>query len=63
MKILMMLKNFDYIVGVDVLEESESPVELLTFCRSHLNDDGRLLLGTENRLGIKYFWRGQGSIY
>lgn len=49
------VKKFDYIVGVDVLEESESPVELLTFCRNHLKDDGRLLLGTENRLGIKYF--------
>ena len=49
------VKKFDYIVGVDVLEESESPVELLTFCRNHLKDDGRLLLGTENRFGIKYF--------
>lgn len=45
---------YDYIVGIDIIEESKSPVELLNSCRALLNESGRLLLGTENRYAIKY---------
>lgn len=46
--------GYDYIVGIDILEESESPIELLKQCRKLLKPDGRLILGTENRYAIKY---------
>lgn len=45
---------YDYIVGIDILEESKSPVELLEQCHKLLKPHGRLLLGTENRYAIKY---------
>lgn len=48
------LAFYDYIVGIDIIEESKSPVELLNSCRALLNESGRLLLGTENRYAIKY---------
>ncbi|MDD6155456.1 MAG: adenylyltransferase/cytidyltransferase family protein [Lachnospiraceae bacterium] len=48
------LAFYDYIVGIDIIEESKSPVELLNSCRALLNENGRLLLGTENRYAIKY---------
>lgn len=47
--------GYDYVVGIDVLEESSCPVEMLRRCRALLNESGRLLLGTENRYAIKYF--------
>lgn len=45
---------YDYIVGIDVIEESKTPLELLKICRALLKENGRLLLGTENRYAIKY---------
>ena len=47
--------RYDYIVGMDIVEESLSPQQLLSLCRSLLKPDGRLLLGTENRLAAKFF--------
>ena len=47
--------RYNYIVGMDIVEESYSPQQLLSLCRSLLKPDGRLLLGTENRLAAKYF--------
>lgn len=46
-------RGYDYIVGIDILEESKSPVELLKQCHKLLSPAGRLLLGTENRYAIK----------
>lgn len=45
---------YDYIVGIDIIEESKTPVESLKLCRALLKQDGRLLLGAENRYAIKY---------
>lgn len=45
---------FDYIVGIDVIEECKAPLDLLKFCHKVLKTDGRLILGTENRYAIKY---------
>ncbi len=48
------LTTYDYIVGIDILEESKAPEELLKVCYKLLKADGRLLLGAENRYAIKY---------
>ena len=47
--------RYDYIVGMDIVEESYSPQQLLSLCCSLLKPDGKFLLGTENRLAAKYF--------
>lgn len=48
------LDRYDYIVGVDVLEESREPGKLLNSCRALLKPNGHLLLGIENRYALKY---------
>lgn len=48
-------KKFDYIVAAGVLERSKNPAGLLAKCRDLLKPDGRLLVGTENRLALRYF--------
>lgn len=48
-------EEFDYIVGAGILERSEGPEELLIKLRHLLKDSGKLLLGAENRLAIRYF--------
>ena len=47
-------KKYDYIVGIDIIEECEIVSELLEYCYKHLKQDGKLLIGAENRYGIKY---------
>lgn len=47
-------EQYDYIVGIDVLEESREPGNLLHCCRALLKPNGHLLLGAENRYAIKY---------
>ncbi|MCM1216983.1 MAG: adenylyltransferase/cytidyltransferase family protein [Lachnospiraceae bacterium] len=47
--------KFDYIVAAGIIERSDSPVELLDRLRELLRDSGKLLVGAENRLGIRYF--------
>lgn len=47
--------KFDYVLMVGVLEYCKSPEKLLTALKGLLVQDGRLLLGTDNRLGIRYF--------
>lgn len=47
--------RYDYIVGMDVLEKCDNPHELLSTLKVLLKSSGRLLLGCENRLAIKYF--------
>lgn len=49
------LKDYDYIVAVDALEHSSNPAAFLCVLQSMLCDSGRLLLVTDNRLGIRYF--------
>lgn len=52
---------YEYIVVVGALERSQSPVNLLHRLRGMLSDEGRLLLGTDNRLGIRYFCGDQDA--
>lgn len=47
-------KKYDYIVGIDIIEECENVSELLEYCYKHLKQGGKLLIGAENRYGIKY---------
>ena len=42
------------IVGIDVIEESRCPQNLLDICHQLLKPDGRLIIGVENRYAIKY---------
>lgn len=46
---------FDYVVAVGVLERCEQPVEILRKWKSYIKQDGVLLLGVDNRLGLRYF--------
>ena len=55
---LFLKKNigcFDYIIVINMLEKCYEPIEMLKRWKSVLKSDGHLLLGVENRLGIKYF--------
>ncbi|MCM1217938.1 MAG: adenylyltransferase/cytidyltransferase family protein [Lachnospiraceae bacterium] len=48
-------KQYQYIVLISALEYSKSPKEVLRKLFTMLQPGGRLLLGTDNRLGIRYF--------
>lgn len=48
-------KYFDYIIAIRVIERMENPVDVLGLVHKLAAETGILLLGTENRLGIRYF--------
>lgn len=48
-------KIYDYIVLAGALERSRNPKKALRTIRNMLKATGSLLLGTDNRLGIRYF--------
>lgn len=54
-EILYSKKNYDYIFAFEVLEKSSDPVELFKKLKTLLNAEGVLYLGTDNRLGLRYF--------
>ena len=47
--------GFDYIIAVRVLEMQETPKELLKIWKTLLKPEGVLLIGMNNRFGLKYF--------
>lgn len=47
--------TFEYIVAIKVIENVQKPQELLSNLRIMLTVGGKLLLGTDNRLGLRYF--------
>ncbi len=47
--------NFDYIIAIEILEKQDTPKEYLRCWRSLLKPDGTLILGMNNRLGLRYF--------
>lgn len=47
--------TFDYIVAAGILERSMQPENLLASLKTMLTDSGKLLIGAENRLAIRYF--------
>ncbi len=48
-------ERFDYIISVAALERQLHPERILVCLRKLLKSDGKLLLGMNNRFGIKYF--------
>lgn len=53
--------KFDYIVAAGIIERNEMPKELLIRLKSLLKVSGKLLIGAENRLAIRYFCGDQDS--
>lgn len=47
--------QFDYIVAAGIIERSERPEEMLAKLKDLLKASGKLLIGAENRLAIRYF--------
>lgn len=47
--------SYDYIIMSKALERSQNPQAVLQLLRSMLTANGKLLLGMDNRLGIRYF--------
>ena len=47
--------KFDYIVAAGIIERSENPEEMLAALKPLLKPLGKLLIGAENRLAIRYF--------
>lgn len=47
--------TYDYVVMAGALERSHDPGAVLQSLRTMLNKAGKLLIGAENRLGIRYF--------
>lgn len=48
-------KQFDYIILIESLEREKNPIEVLRNLKEVLQPDGRMLLGVNNRFGIRYF--------
>lgn len=48
-------ERFDYIISVENLERQQDPRQALGIWRRMLKPDGRMLLGMNNRFGIRYF--------
>lgn len=46
---------FDYVVCIEALESDNEPLKILGIMRNVLKLDGTLLLGLNNRLGLRYF--------
>ena len=53
---------FDYVICIGWLERISNPVEILQGLHAKLADDGTLLLGVNNRLGIRLFC-GERDLY
>lgn len=47
--------SFDYIIGIEILEIESNPEQLLCIVKGLLRSKGKLLLGTDNRIGLRYF--------
>ena len=54
--------TFDYLICVGTLEQQADPLEILKIFRMLLKPTGRLLLGMNNRYGLRYFC-GDRDIY
>lgn len=46
--------SFDIILGLEILETETEPERLLCRIKSLLKQEGKLFLGTDNRLGVRY---------
>ena len=55
-------ERYDYIIMAGALERSRDPEYILRMIKAMLKPEGKMLLGTDNRLGIRYFC-GQRCLY
>lgn len=46
---------FSYIIANQILETAENPLEELRVWQQLLSNDGKIILGADNRIGIRYF--------
>lgn len=53
--------KFDYIVAAGIIERNKMPEEILARLKSLLKVSGKLFIGAENRLAIRYFCGDQDS--
>ena len=54
-------KKFDLVVMCDVLEHVDDPVDLIGFCKKHLNPEGHILVSLPNFLCIENIQPDQGE--
>lgn len=47
--------KYDYVISITQLEKQKDPVNCLNIFKKLLNSKGRLLLGMNNRYGLRYF--------
>ena len=47
--------KFDYLISIADIEKKEEPVRVLAVWKGLLKADGNILLGVNNRLGLRYF--------
>lgn len=52
---LMSVNSYEYIIIAGALERSKAPEAVLRVLKASLTPTGKLLLGVDNRLGIRYF--------
>lgn len=48
-------KRFTYIIAIETLEKCEEPRQFVYNLQEVLEENGRMLLGMNNRFGIRYF--------
>lgn len=48
-------EEYDFIIAVQLIEYASDPVSVLEKLQAMLKPEGRLLLGVDNRLGLRYF--------
>jgi len=46
---------YDYVILINQMEDCQEPQELLSACKKYIKADGTMLLGVDNRLGLRYF--------
>lgn len=60
-------ESYDYIIGIGIIESCSQIQKLMSFLYNALKENGRLLLGADNRLAIRYFCgdrdRFTGSVF
>ncbi|WP_277934924.1 adenylyltransferase/cytidyltransferase family protein [Parablautia intestinalis] len=47
--------GYDFIFAIEVIETCKNPIKMIQYLKKLLAEDGKLIIGAENRLGIKYF--------